>query len=77
VVALREDCGFPGMKILQFGFGTDATDEFLPHNWRQLRGLHRHPRQRHRARLVATASDAERPLPAATWPPATHDIHWA
>ena len=33
VFELRDGCGFPGMKILQFGFGTDATDEFLPHNW--------------------------------------------
>ena len=33
VVALREACGFPGMKILQFGFGGDGTHEFLPHNY--------------------------------------------
>jgi 4-alpha-glucanotransferase len=33
VVALRDDCGFPGMRILQFGFGGDASDEFLPHNY--------------------------------------------
>ena len=33
VVALRDDCGFPGMRILQFGFGADARHEFLPHNW--------------------------------------------
>jgi 4-alpha-glucanotransferase len=33
VIALRDGCGFPGMKILQFGFGSDATDGFLPHNW--------------------------------------------
>ena len=33
VIALRDGCGFPGMKILQFGFGSDATHEFLPHNY--------------------------------------------
>jgi len=33
VVALRDDCGFPGMRILQFGFGADAGNEFLPHNY--------------------------------------------
>ena len=33
VVALRDDCGFPGMRILQFGFGADASNEFLPHNY--------------------------------------------
>jgi len=30
---LRDGCGFPGMKILQFGFGADAQHEFLPHMW--------------------------------------------
>jgi len=34
VEALRVQFGFPGMKILQFGFGDDdATNEFLPHNY--------------------------------------------
>lgn len=33
VIELRDHFAFPGMKILQFGFGTDGTDDFLPHNW--------------------------------------------
>lgn len=33
VEALRDKYGFPGMKILQFGFGGDASNEFLPHNY--------------------------------------------
>ena len=33
VVKLRKDCGFPGMKILQFAFGSDGDHEFLPHNY--------------------------------------------
>jgi 4-alpha-glucanotransferase len=33
VIALRDDCGFPGMRILQFGFGGEAGSEFLPHNY--------------------------------------------
>lgn len=33
VVELRDSFEFPGMKILQFGFGTDDRDSFLPHNW--------------------------------------------
>lgn len=33
VVALRDDLGLPGMKILQFGFGSGPTDPFLPHNY--------------------------------------------
>ena len=33
VVALRDRFKLPGMKILQFAFGSDATDKFLPHNY--------------------------------------------
>ncbi len=33
VIELRDQFGLPGMKILQFGFATDESDEFLPHNF--------------------------------------------
>ena len=33
VIALRDNCGFPGMRILQFAFGGDGAHEFLPHNY--------------------------------------------
>ena len=33
VIALREQFNFPGMKILQFAFGSDAADKFLPHHY--------------------------------------------
>ncbi|MDD2852950.1 MAG: 4-alpha-glucanotransferase [Desulfuromonadaceae bacterium] len=32
VVALRDRYGFPGMKILQFAFDSDAENAYLPHN---------------------------------------------
>jgi len=32
VVALREEFGFPGMKVLQFAFDSDATNPYLPFN---------------------------------------------
>jgi len=35
VVALRDDFGFPGMRILQFGFGGDSKNIDLPHNYVQ------------------------------------------
>ncbi|HEX8136823.1 MAG TPA: 4-alpha-glucanotransferase [Pyrinomonadaceae bacterium] len=35
VEALRDDFGFPGMRILQFAFGGDPTDHDLPHNYHQ------------------------------------------
>lgn len=33
VEKLREDFGLPGMKVLQFAFGSDETDVNLPHNY--------------------------------------------
>lgn len=33
VEALRDDFGFPGMRILQFGFGGDSLNQDLPHNY--------------------------------------------
>ena len=33
VYELRDALGLPGMKILQFAFGSDAHDPFLPHNF--------------------------------------------
>lgn len=33
VIALRDRFGLPGMKILQFGFGSDPGNPFLPHNF--------------------------------------------
>jgi len=34
VEKLRDDFGFPGMRILQFGFSSDAKNIDLPHNYR-------------------------------------------
>lgn len=33
VIALRDRFNFPGMRILQFAFGDDAHNPFLPHNY--------------------------------------------
>ena len=33
VEKLRDDYNLPGMKVLQFAFGSDATNENLPHNY--------------------------------------------
>src|SRR5262245_52728866 len=32
---LREDLGFPGMRVLQFAFGADASSQDLPHNYQR------------------------------------------
>jgi 4-alpha-glucanotransferase len=33
VVALRQDLGFPGMKVLQFAFDSGPSNAYLPHNY--------------------------------------------
>ena len=33
VTALREACGFPGMRVMQFAFGGDAGHAYLPHRF--------------------------------------------
>jgi len=33
VEALREECAFPGMKVLQFAFSGDPENLYLPHNF--------------------------------------------
>jgi 4-alpha-glucanotransferase len=33
VESLRDEFGFPGMRVLQFAFGSDATNVHLPHNY--------------------------------------------
>jgi 4-alpha-glucanotransferase len=35
VEALRDDFGFPGMRILQFGFSSDTKNIDLPHNYQK------------------------------------------
>ncbi len=34
VIELVEKTGFPGMKIMEFAFGSDANNEYLPHNYK-------------------------------------------
>ncbi len=33
VIGLRQELGLPGMKVLQFAFGSDGSHPFLPHNF--------------------------------------------
>jgi 4-alpha-glucanotransferase len=35
VEALRDRFGFPGMKVLQFAFGSEADNPYLPHNFQR------------------------------------------
>ncbi|MFN7386262.1 MAG: 4-alpha-glucanotransferase, partial [Lysobacteraceae bacterium] len=69
---------FPGMKILQFGFGTDGTDDFLPHNWGRnfvaYTGTHDNDTVRG---WWNSATPRERQFAGSYLPANDHDIHWA
>ena len=78
VVELRDGCGFPGMKILQFGFGTDGKDEFLPHNWGRhfvaYTGTHDNDTVRG---WWQKAGERERTFASSYLVTGERDIHWA
>ena len=78
VVKLRKDCGFPGMKILQFAFGADGDHEFLPHNYGTDYVVYSGTHDNDTARgWWNNANEKERHF-AGTYLAATGaDIHWA
>lgn len=75
---LRQACGFPGMKILQFGFGGDGTHEFLPHMWPResvaYTGTHDNDTVRG---WWDNASARERAFAGSYLACGEHDVHWA
>ncbi|MFZ5637582.1 MAG: 4-alpha-glucanotransferase [Pseudomonadota bacterium] len=78
VIALRDGCGFPGMKILQFGFGTDASDDFLPHNWGRPFVAYTGTHDNHTVRgWWNTATERERAYAGSYLPANDADVHWA
>ena len=75
---LRDALRFPGMKILQFGFGTDATDEYLPHNWGRPFVAYTGTHDNHTARgWWESATAHERAYAGSYLPASDGDIHWA
>ena len=78
VIALRDGCGFPGMKILQFAFGGDGSHEFLPHNYvpatLAYTGTHDNDTVKG---WWHSASSRERAYAGAYLAATEHDIHWA
>ena len=78
VHALRQACGFPGMKILQFGFGGDSTHEFLPHTWSQATVAYTGTHDNDTVRgWWAKALPRERAFAGAYLPCTEQDVHWA
>jgi 4-alpha-glucanotransferase len=78
VIALRDGCGFPGMKILQFGFGADAGHEFLPHNYVPACVVYTGTHDNDTVRgWWNTAPQRERAFAGSYLAAGEHDIHWA
>ncbi len=75
---LRDGCGFPGMKILQFGFGGDGMHEFLPQMWPResvaYTGTHDNDTVRG---WWDNASPRERAFAGSYLACGAHDVHWA
>ena len=75
---LRDALRFPGMKILQFGFGGDASDEYLPHHWGRPFVAYTGTHDNHTARgWWDSASAHERAYAGSYLPAGDADIHWA
>jgi len=77
VTALREACGFPGMCVLQFAFGDDAENLYLPHNMAPASAVYTGTHDNDTTRgWWNTATPHERNFAASYLAPGPHDIHW-
>jgi 4-alpha-glucanotransferase len=78
VLALRDQCGFPGMKVVQFAFGGDGANEFLPHNYEKsfvaYTGTHDNDTVRG---WWNSASGHERSYAGSYLACSDRDVHWA
>ena len=75
---LRDGCGFPGMRILQFAFGDDATHDFLPHNYVRNTVVYSGTHDNDTARgWWDAAPERERIFAGSYLAAGAHDIHWA
>lgn len=75
---LRDALGYPGMKILQFGFGGDGTHEFLPQNWPRAAVAYTGTHDNDTVRgWWNQASARERAFAGTYLACGDHDIHWA
>ncbi|MBL8511253.1 MAG: 4-alpha-glucanotransferase [Betaproteobacteria bacterium] len=78
VIELRDQCGFPGMRILQFAFGGDGGHEFLPHNYTPHSVVYTGTHDNDTVQgWWASASDRERNFAGTYLAAGGHDIHWA
>jgi 4-alpha-glucanotransferase len=77
VIELREGCGFPGMKILQFAFGGDGNHEFLPHTYARDTVVYTGTHDNETARgWWSNATDRQRHFAGAYLGCTGEDVHW-
>ena len=77
VRALRDACGLPGMRVLQFAFGGDATHEFLPHNYVRNTAVYSGTHDNDTAHgWWNAASERDRIFAGSYLACGAHDVHW-
>ena len=77
VYELRDGLGYPGMRILQFAFGGDASDTFLPHNYARNTIAYTGTHDNDTARgWWGNASPRERAFAGSYLAAGPDDIHW-
>jgi 4-alpha-glucanotransferase len=78
VVELRRRFDFPGMRILQFAFASDASNHFLPHNYEPATVVYSGTHDNDTARgWWAGATERERVYAGTYLACGGHDVHWA
>ncbi len=78
VVALRDGCGFPGMRILQFAFGDDALNPYLPHHHTPSSVVYTGTHDNDTSRgWWGTLAAPERDYAGTYLATNAHDVHWA
>jgi 4-alpha-glucanotransferase len=78
VEALRAGLGLPGMRVLQFAFGEDATHGYLPHNHLPDTVVYTGTHDNDTARgWWDAAPPRERHFAGTLLGCGTHDVHWA
>lgn len=79
VVDLRQACGFPGMRVMQFAFGDTSANPYLPHNYEACTVAYTGTHDNDTARgWWQNASAQERHAARAyLGPQAETEIHWA
>jgi 4-alpha-glucanotransferase len=77
VVELRDSCGFPGMRILQFGFGADGNHEFLPQSYIPATVAYSGTHDNDTARgWWDNTNERERSFAGTYLACGAHDVHW-